>query len=334
VKRREFITLLGGSAVTWPLAARPFAAIAQRGDRMRRVGVLIGTAETDPETKRRVGALTQGLQDAGWAQGRNIQLEFRFSGADFDRIRRFAREIVDLGPDVIVVHSNDVLAALREVDRTIPAVFAQVGDPVGSGFVVSLSHPGGNLTGFTSFEAEIGSKWVEMLKECVPSVTRALVLHDPQIVSNLAFLKAAQSAAATLGLSVTPGLMGATSDIDQLITRFPGTPGGGLVVLPSPIAAVNRARIITLAAEHKLPSVFPYRFFAESGGMASYGVDTVDLYRRAAEYVDRILKGAKPADLPVQQPTKFEMVINLKTAKTLGFDVPPTFLARADEVIE
>lgn len=329
IARRDFIVALGGAVVAWPLATR-----AQQSERMRRVGVLIGTAENDPETKRRVEALRRGLSEAGWAEGKNIYFEYRFSGGDPERMRRFALEIVGIAPDVIVVHSNDFLAALRQTNTVIPTVFAQVGDPVGSGFVESLSHPGGNLTGFTTFESDIGGKWLQTLKEIAPWVTRVLVLLDANIAANLAYLSAAQMAAKSVGMTLIAGTIQNASQIDPIIETFADQPNGGLVVLPSPMTGANREHIIGFAAKYRLPAIYAFRFFAISGGLVSYGVDTADLYRRAASYVDRILKGAKPADLPVQQPTKYELVINKMTAKAIGLDVPLSILTRADEVIE
>lgn len=328
MRRREFVTVVGSIAASWSLGAR--------GQQMaiRRVGVLIGTTESDPETKRRVQGLVQGLREAGWIEGQNIHLDYRFSGANPDLMRRYSIEIVALAPDVIVVHSNDFLALLRQANRAIPTVFAQVGDPVGSGFVESLARPGGNLTGFTSFEAGIGGKWLQIVKEIAPGITRTLVLLDAKIAANLEFLHTAQSAASAIGVTVTAGAIQDVSELEHLIAGFAAEPIGGLVVVPSPLVAVNRERIIAFAAEYRLPAVYPFRFFAISGGLVSYGVDTADLYRRAASYVDRILKGARPADLPVQQPTKFELVINLKAAKALGLEIPSTLLARADQVIE
>ena len=317
IARRDFIVALGGAVVAWPLATR-----AQQSERMRRVGVLIGTAENDPETKRRVEALRRGLSEAGWAEGKNIYFEYRFSGGDPERMRRFALEIVGIAPDVIVVHSNDFLAALRQTNTVIPTVFAQVGDPVGSGFVESLSHPGGNLTGFTTFESDIGGKWLQTLKEIAPWVTRVLVLLDANIAANLAYLSAAQMAAKSVGMTLIAGTIQNASQIDPIIETFADQPNGGLVVLPSPMTGANREHIIGFAAKYRLPAIYAFRFFAISGGLVSYGVDTADLYRRAASYVDRILKGAKPADLPVQQPTKYELVINKMTAKAIGLDVP------------
>jgi putative ABC transport system substrate-binding protein len=328
MRRREFVTVFGCLAASWPLVAHGQQAT------MRRIGVLIGTTENDPETKRRVEGLVQGLREVGWTEGRNIHLDYRFSGADLERMRRYAAEIVALAPDVIVVHSNDYVAALRQADRTIPTVFAQVGDPVGSGFVQSLAHPGSNLTGFTTFEPEIGGKWLQTLKEIAPGITQTLVLLDPKIVANREYLHAAETAASEIGLTVIASPIQSASDIEHSITTFAAEPAGSLLVLPSPTTGVNRERIIGLAAQFRLPAVYAFRFFSISGGLVSYGADTADLYRRAASYVDRILKGAKPADLPVQQPTKFDLVINLKTAKALGLEVPPTLLARADQIIE
>ena len=306
MRRRTFIAALGGT-VTWPLVAR-----GQQPGQSRRVGVLIGTSENDPETKRRVDALRQGLSEAGWVEHHNLDIDFRFSGADPDRMRRFAAELVSLAPDVIVVHSNDVLEALLQHSRSIPTVFVQVGDPVGSGFVVSLAHPEGNLTGFASFEDAIGGKWLETLKEIAPSVTRALIIFDPRLTANLAFLHTAEAAAGLKGIRVTTAAIVEASEFPDAITTFSNERDGGLIALPSPMVAVNREVIIALATQHRLPSVFPYRFFATSGGLVSYGIDTSDLYRRAASYVSRILKGEKPTNLPVQQPTKYELIINLR----------------------
>ncbi len=329
MRRREFIALSGGAVLPWPRSAR-----SQQQERMRRVGVLIGTGENDPESKRRVEALHQGLLEAGWIEGRNIHFEYRFSGADPERMRRFALETVSLAPDVIVVHSNDFLAALRQTSTNVPTVFVQVGDPVGDGFVASLAHPGGNLTGFTTFESDIGGKWLQTLKEIAPEVTQALVLLDANIAANLAYLSAAETAGPSVRMSVVSGAIRDASEFESVIAKFADQPHGGLVVLPSPLTGVNRETIIALAANYRLPAIYAFRFFTLSGGLASYGVDTADLYRQAASYVDRILKGAKPGDLPVQQPTKYELVINHKTAKMLGLIVPPTLLSRADEVIE
>jgi putative ABC transport system substrate-binding protein len=329
IGRRQFLSALGGAIGVWPRAAR-----AQKQERTRLVGVLIGTGENDPESKRRVEALQRGLRDAGWIEGRNIHLEYRFSGADLGRMQRFALEVVGITPDVIVVHSNDFLAALRQTNSIIPTVFAQIGDPVGSGFVESLAHPGGNLTGFTTYEADIGGKWLQTLKEIAPGVTRALVLLDSNIAANLAYLRSAERAGATNGITVLASAIRDPSELEHVISAAADYAHDGLIVLPSPMTGVNRDQIIALASKYRLPAIFAFRFFALSGGLVSYGVDTSDLYRRAGSYVDRILKGEKPADLPVQAPTKYELVINLKTAKALGLVVPQNLLIAADEVIE
>ena len=329
LKRREFITLLGGAAAAWPLAAR-----AQQPDRIRRIGVLIGTAEHDPENKRRLAALVRGLRELGWAEGRELHIDHRYGAGDAERMRRHAEEIVALAPDVIVVQSSPFMAALWEVSRTIPTVLAQAGDPVSAGYAKSLSHPGGNVTGFMTFELEIGGKWLQILKEVAPALTRALVLFDPRSLSNVAYWRSAEAVSAAVGMTVVAGTVHDPVGIERAIGAFAGERGGGLIVLPSPVIAANRERAIALAAQHRLPAVYAFRFFVESGGLLSYGVDTADLFRRAASYVDRILRGAKPAELPVQQPTKFELIINLKTAKALGLEIPPTLLVRADEVIE
>lgn len=328
MRRRQFLRVLGGAAAS-TMSIDAFSQLNER-----RVGVLIGTAESDPETKLRIEALLQGLKDAGWLVGRNVRLDYRFSSADAERMVRYSREIVELRPDVIVVHSNDFLAALLQIDIQIPKVFVQVGDPVGSGFVDGLAHPGRNLTGFTAFEAEIGGKWLQTLKEITPGLQRTLALFHPKIVAHRAFIQAAKTAGLSMGATVTAQALEEGTDFESIIGPFGAAPGGGLIVLPSPVAAVNRDRIIGLTAKHHLPAIYPYRFFSNSGGLISYGVDNVDLYRRAASYVDRILRGAQPNELPVQQPTKFELVINLKAAKALDLTVPPALLARADEVLE
>ncbi len=327
MKRREFIIFLGG-ATAWPLTAW-----AQQQKRERRVGVLIGTTENDPETKRRVEALRMGFRENGWIESANLQMDFRFSGSDPERMAS-ATEVVDLHPDVIVVHSNDFLAALIRTGSLVPTVFAQVGDPVGSGFVDSLARPGGHLTGFTTFEPEIGAKWLQTLKEIAPHLRRCLVLLDPNIKANGEYLNAAQQAAPGIGVAVVPAPIHDASELQDEIANFANGSPGGMIVMPSPLTGVNRQRIINAADEHRLPAIYAFRFFAMSGGLISYGVDTADLYKRAAGYAARILKGEKPAALPVQQPTKFELVINAKTARTIDLPIPQTMLARADEVIE
>jgi putative ABC transport system substrate-binding protein len=330
MRRREFITLLGGAAAAWP-----HGVIAQPADRMRRIGVLIALAENDPQAQANIAAFRRGLQELGWTEGRNIRFDYRFAGGNIERMRVYAAELVDLAPDVVLVHSNPFLAALRQANRTIPTVFAQVADPVGSGFVESLARPGGNVTGFSNYESEIGGKWLDVLKEVAPRVTRAAVLLHPETTANVAYLRAAEAAARSLGVTVTAAGVYDAAEIERAVTAFAAEPNGGLIVLPHPITGLNRDLIAALAARHRLPAVWPFRFFiAANGGLLSYGIDVADLFRRATVYVDRILHGTRPGELPIQLPTKFELVINLKTAKALGLEVPPTLLARADEVIE
>jgi putative tryptophan/tyrosine transport system substrate-binding protein len=328
MRRREFIALIGGAAV-WPVAAR-----AQQSDRGPRVGVLLSIAENDPEAERRIQAFRQGLQELGWTEGRNVRVEYRFGAADAGRIAAQVAELVALKPDVIVGNSTSVVTALRQATRSIPVVFVQIIDPVGSGLVESLARPGGNMTGFSDFELGTSAKWLELLKEIAPSARRAVVLLAHDLAPNIGFLHALERVAPSVGVQLTPVRVRDAVEIEQGLDSFAHQSNGGLIVLPSPVAAVHRDTIIMLAARHRLLAVYPFRYFVLSGGLLSYGVDNADLYRRGASYVDRILKGASPADLPMQQPIKFEMVINLKTAKALGLEVPPTLLARADEVIE
>jgi putative tryptophan/tyrosine transport system substrate-binding protein len=329
MRRREFITLLGGATATWPLAAR-----AQQPDRTRRIGALIGFAEGDQEQRARTAAFLNRLRELGWTDGRNIQIDYRYTDGDTDRMRVAANELVALSPDLILAQTNPVLAALRQATSSVPIVFVQVSDPVGGGFVASLARPGGNMTGFTNFEPEMGGKWLETLTEATRGLTRAAILLHPKIAAHAAFLRAAQAAAPTLGTTVIAAEAVDGSEIERSVSAFSADPNGGLIVLPSPLVILNRDPIIALAARYRLPAVYPYSFFANAGGLISYGIDQVEQWRRAASYVDRILKGEKPADLPAQQPTKYELVINLKTAKALRLEVPPTLLARADEVIE
>jgi len=329
MRRREFITLLGGAAVAWPLAAR-----AQQGERMRRVGVLNTLVADDAMGQARNGALLQGLQQAGWTIGRNVHVETRWAAGDADRLRTYAAELVALAPDVIVVTGNAGTAPLLQATRTVPIVFVIVPDPVGAGFVDSLARPGGNATGFTSFEYGLSAKWLELLKEIAPSVRRAGVLRDPGLASGPAQFAAIQSVAPSVGVELNPVNVRDVAEIERAIAAFARAANGGLIVTGSALVAVHRYRIIALAARHKLPAVYPFRDMVTAGGLISYGPDFLDQYRRAAGYVDRILKGEKPADLPVQAPTKYELVINLKTAKALGLEVPDSLLARADEVIE
>jgi len=329
IGRREFIVTLGGVAASWPLAAR-----AQQRERMRRIGVLTSLAADDQESQARHAAFLQGLQECSWTADRNVQIDYRFGAGDGDRIRKYAAELVALAPDVILATGSPVTAALLQVTRTVPIVFTQVPDPVANGFVASLAQPGGNATGFTIYEYGISGKWLELLKEIAPHVTHAAVLRDPAIASGIGSLAAIQGVAPALGVELRPVGVRDASEIERGVSAFARSPNGGLIVLSSPLSIVHRELIITLAAQHRLPAVYPLRFFVTSGGLISYGPDSIEPYRRAAGYVDRILKGEKPADLPVQAPTKYELVINLKTAKALGLEIPPTLLARADEVIE
>ena len=327
MKRREFITLLGGTAAAWPLAAR-----AQQGERMRRIGVLMNLAADDPQSPVRIATFLLGLQESGWTDGRNLRIDYRWGAGDPDRYRRYAAELVALAPDVILAVGAS-LGPLLQATRTVPVVFAQVADPVGAGFVASLARPGGNVTGFMEFEFSISGKWLELLKQIAPRVTRVAVLRDT-IASGIGQFGAIQSVAPSLGVEVTPLDVRDADEIERAITAFAREPNGGLVVISGPSAATHRALIITLAAQHQLPAVYPYRYYVAEGGLISYGPDNLDQYRRAAGYIGRILKGEKPADLPVQAPTKYALAINLKTAKALGLEVPATLLARADEVIE
>jgi ABC-type uncharacterized transport system substrate-binding protein len=328
MRRREFITLLGG-AVALPLAAR-----AQPGERMRRIGVLMNFAADDPEGQTRLLAFAQALAQSGWTDGHNIRIDIRWGAGDPERIRKYAAELVALAPDVILASGGTALGPLRQVSRTVPAVFTGVGDPVGAGFVDSLARPGGNSTGFIAFEWSVSGKWLELLKEIAPGVTRAMVLRDSELGSGASQFAVIQAVAPSLRVEVNPVNVGGAPEIERTVAAFARAPNGGLIATGGGRVRGHRDLISKLAARHKLPAVYYDRVFVDSGGLISYGPDFVDQFRRAAGYVDRVLKGEKPADLPVQAPTKYELVINLKTAKALGLDVPPTLLARADEVIE
>jgi putative ABC transport system substrate-binding protein len=328
VKRRKFITLLGGAAA-WPLTAR-----AQQPDRMRRIGVLLSTAADDAEGQARIAAFLQGLQERSWAVGRNVRIDTRWAAGDADRIRRYAAELVALAPDVILATGGSVAGPLLQVTRTVPVVFTLTPDPVGAGFVDSLARPGGNATGFTSIEYGMSGKWLELLREIAPRVTRAAVLRDPTIPQGIGQFAVLQSVAPSLGMELSPVSVRDASEIERAVTAFAHSSNGGLIVPGSALALLHRELIITLAARHRLPAVYFQRYMVTGGGLISYGADSIDPHRRAAGYVDRILKGEKPAELPVQNPTKYELVINLKTAKALGLEIPQTVLARADEVIE
>jgi ABC-type uncharacterized transport system substrate-binding protein len=329
VRRREFITLLGGAAVTWPLAAR-----AQEIERVRRIGVLMNLAADDPEGQARIAAFHQGLQEWGWTTGRNVRIDVRWETGDADRIRRYAAELVALAPDIILASASAAMVAVQQTSRTVPIVFVNIIDPVGAGYVASLARPGGNATGFTPFEYGLSGKWLELLKQIVPEVTRAAVLRDPGVGSGIGQFAIIQAVAPSFGVELHPIDVRDASEIERAVVAFARLPNSGLIIVGAPSVVVNRDLIITLAARHRLPAIYPFAYFTRNGGLISYGPDTVDPYRRAAGYVDRILKGEKPADLPVQAPTKYELVINLKTAKGLGLEMPATVLARADEVIE
>jgi putative ABC transport system substrate-binding protein len=329
MNRREFITFLGGAAATWPLAAR-----AQQGERVRRIGILPPAASDDAVSQTRVGAFLQALALLGWTIGRNVRIDTRWAGANADDIRRHAAELAALAPDVILAHNASTVGALLQATRTVPIVFPVAGDPVGAGLVDSLARPGGNATGFMTNEFSISGKWLELLKQIAPGVTRVAVLRDATQGSGTSMFAAIQAVAPSLRVEVNPLNMRDAGEIERDVAAFARAPNGGLIVTGSGATALHRNLIVTLAARHKLPAVYPERFFVAAGGLISYGADQIDQYRKAAGYVDRILKGEKPADLPVQAPTRYETVLNLKTAKALGLDVPATVLVRADEVIE
>jgi putative ABC transport system substrate-binding protein len=327
MRRREFITLLGGAA------AMPFAVSAQ--ERMRRIGVLMASTADDPDFQARIMAFLQGLQQLGWADGRNVRIDTRWATTKPDDIRRHAAELAALAPDVILAGTGTAtVAPLLQATRTVPIVFAVVIDPVGAGFVETLARPGGNATGFTIFEYNMSGKWLELLKAIAPDVRRAAVLRDPTIASGIGQFAAVQAAAPSLGMELSAVDVRDAGEIERAVMAFTRSPNGGLIVTASALATRHRDLIIALAARLRLPAVYPNRYFVTGGGLISYGPDYVDQYRRAAGYVDRILKGEKPADLPVQAPTKYELAINLNTAKALGLEVPSSLLARADEVIE
>jgi len=329
MRRREFITLLGGAAAAWPLAAR-----AQQGERMRRIGVLMPIAAANPQAPVRIAAFLQGLAQFGWTDGRNVRIEYRWGAGDAERIRKYAAELVALAPDVILAWGASTMGPLQQATRNVPIVFAVIVDPVGAGFADSLARPGGNATGFLSFEYGMGGKWLELLKEIAPRVTRAAVLRDPGNPVAGGLLGAIQAVAPSFGVEVSPIGVRDAPEIERAVAAFARSSKGGLIVFGGPLAQLHLELIITLADRHRLPAVYFDRHLVAAGGLLSYGPDQVEQFRQAASYVDRILKGEKPADLPVQAPTKYELVINLKTAKALGLDVPPTLLARADEVIE
>jgi ABC-type uncharacterized transport system substrate-binding protein len=326
--RREFIALIGGAAAAWPLAAR-----AQQPERVRRIAAIITRSADDPESQIIVGAFLQGLQQLGWTLGRNVRIDYRWGAVDEDGLRRAASDLVALAPDVILATGSSTVRALQRATSTLPIVFAATGDPIAGGLVASLAQPSGNATGFLSIEFGMSPKWLELLKEIAPRVTRVGVLRDPTAAGGLGQFGAIQGVASSFGVEVSPIDSRDPKAMERVLGSFARAPNGGLIVTTSRFARLYRDQVIALAARHKLPAVYPNRSYVIAGGLMSYGTDYIDQFRQAAGYVDKILKGAKPADLPVQQPTKFELVINLKTAKTLGFEIPPTVLARADEVI-
>jgi putative ABC transport system substrate-binding protein len=328
-RRRKFIALLGGLAAAWPIAAS-----AQQRERMRRIGVLMGVAD-DREGQARVTALKQGLQELGWTDGRNIQIETRFGGADAGRIRAHAAELVALAPDVIVSNTTPVIRALRQATSSIPIVMAGANEPVEQGFVSSLAHPGGNITGFSFIDFQMVGKWLEMLKEAAPGVARAALMFNPDTVPHYyVYLHSFEAEPRSIAVEVTAAPVRDTAEIERALAKLGREPGGGLIVAPDPFTIVHHQLLIRLAQQHRLPAIYASRTYVAQGALMSYGPDPYDMFQRAASYVDRILKGAKPADLPVQQPTKFELAINLTTAKALGLQIPDKLLALANEVIE
>ena len=331
MKRREFIALLGGAAAGWPLAAR-----GQQPERVRRIGVLSIFAESDLEWRARIEAFQHRLQELGWTDGRNVQINYRLAAGNVERLSTFANELAGIAPDILFATNTPTLAALQRMNDSVPIVFVQVSDPIGDGFVASLARPGGRITGLTNFEPTMGGKWLEILKEIAPGVARIALLFNPQTSpgGGSFYSRPIEAAAETLAMQPISMPFHNATEIEPAITKFARHSNSGLVILSDAFVLVHRERIIELAARHGLPAIYPLHFFATEGGLVSYGVDRDDSYRRAAAYVDRILRGAKPADLPVEAPTKFELVINLRTAKALGLTVPPTLLARADEVIE
>jgi len=330
MRRREFITLLGGAAAAWPLAA-----YAQPTDRVRRVRVLMTQAADDPEVRARLNAFRQSLQKLGWIEGRNIRIEYRYAEGQADRVRTYAAELVEMGPDVILANGTAILRAFREQASDIPIVFVMVPDPVGDGFVASLARPGGSVTGFTNFEFSMASKWLEILKQLAPKMTRVALLFNPEAAPYAKyFAQTIEVAPAPYRVQLISAPVRAAREIEQTVAEFAKQPNGGLLVVPDLFTAGHRDLIVAVAGEHRLPAIYPFRYFVERGGLISYGSETADLFGRSASYIDSILRGAKPANLPVQQPTKFELVINLTTAWALGLQIPDKLLALADEVIE
>jgi len=328
VRRREFITLVGGAAAGWPLAAR-----AQQPSITQRIGVLINLAADDPESAARITVFAQGLEEFGWTVGRNVRIDYRWAGGDTRRFQKYAEELVALAPNILVATATPGVLALQEATNTVPIVFVGVTDPVGAGLVNSLAHPGGNTTGFTPFEFGIGVKWLELLKQITPDLTRVAIIREAA-GAGLGQFAAIQAVAPSLGVAITPIDARDPTEIERALKMFAHTSNGGVIVTSSPLTGVHRDLIIALAAQYRLPAVYPFRYHAAAGGLISYGPDLLDEYRSAAGYVHRILNGEKPADLPVQAPTKYKLVVNLKTAKNLGLTIPPDVLAVAEEVIE
>ena len=329
MRRRDLMATLGGAAVAWPLLGR-----AQQINQVRRIGVFMLLAAEDAVAKARIATFQQSLRQLGWIDGKNLQIDHRWSTGDSDQVRKDAADLVALAPDVLLATGSPPVAALQQATRTVPIVFVLVSDPVGAGFVDSLPRPGGNATGFINFEYVMSAKWLELLKQIAPGLTRVAVLRDPAIAAGAGQLGAMQSVAPSLGVELSPIGVRDPGEIERAVAAFARSPNGGLILTASALAPVRRDLIITLAARHRLPAVYYERYFALDGGLISYGPDQIDQYRRAAGYVDRILKGETPANLPVQAPTKYELVVNLKTAKELGLTIPETILVRADEVIE
>jgi putative ABC transport system substrate-binding protein len=329
MQRRKFLTLLGSTVAAAPLSAR-----AQQTAQARRIGVMIALAENDPEAQANAAALRDGLEKLGWIDGRNIRIDYRWGIGDPARARVAVKELLALSPDLIMPATTQMLVAAKEAAGSVPIVFVNISDPIGTGFVASLARPGGNVTGFTNFEYAMGEKWLQTLKDMAPHVTRIAIVANPKNPNTALYLGAIEPAAKALGLQFAVTPVNDAAEIERTIATYASEPNGGLLVMPDPLTITHRELIVALAARHRLPAAYPYRFFAASGGLMSYGIDRVDLYRRAAVYVDRVLKGAKAGDLPIQQPTKFELTINLKTAKALSLTVPLPLLGRADEVIE
>jgi len=328
MRRRDLIIAIGGAVAVWPIAAR-----APQPERIQRVGVLLGTAESDPEAQSLISATRHRLEQLGWSEGRNIRMENRWTAGDSERLRAYAAELAQLNSDVIVCEGTPVVAAVQQATRTIPVVFVNANNPIGSGFVASIARPGGNITGFVSSEPAMGGKWLETLKEIAPDVVRVGLVYNPQTHTGQNF-QSIESVSQALAVKAIRLPFSNAAEIERTVGDFAREPKGGLLVLPDNSTILHRNLICTLAAQFQLPAIYPFRRFITSGGLTYYGADTKDMYQKLAEYVDRILKGVKPADLPVQTPTKFELIINLRTAKALGLSIPPTLLVRADEVIE